>query len=142
MSMKKPIYQHIAIAIDARLRCQKRGNHEWAARWGERLNKLAKMLPSGSGIDTGTSIDTSTLAVNGAFSLHFGYHHMNDNGMYTHWSEHRIFVMPHMMHDIDIRILDLTEEDENSGLSEYLYEVYDHALRQEVEAEEFAEEVA
>lgn len=142
--MKTPIYKHIATMIDARLRCQERGNKEWFARWSERLVLVAKRhLPSGSGIDCGTSINVDVLGPGKSFILHFGYHHMNEHGMYTHWTEHTLTVVPNLAHDFRLVFDDFSEEDIDNGLDDYLYEVFDTALREVIDTQaEYAEEAA
>ena len=54
-----------------------------------------EILPSGSGIDSGTKIDLMNYDLNGHsyFRLRVSFHHMNDVGMYTRWTNHVIIVI-------------------------------------------------
>lgn len=52
-------------------------------------------LPSGSGIDSGCKIEYKLKGYNLEwFAITFGYHHMNDVGYYTHWSDYKVIVKP------------------------------------------------
>jgi hypothetical protein len=87
---------------------------------------LVDLLPSGSGIDSGTKLD---LNASHAEKLVFdiAYHHMNDGGFYDGWTQHRIVVTPSFT-GINLRI---SGRDRND-IKDYLYQTYDYALKQDV----------
>src|ERR1700733_9988314 len=89
----RPVYREIASLIQAIGNCQRSWNKEWEEKHGERLRHLVELLPSGSGFDNGTKLDT--IASN-AEKLVFttAFHHMNENGYYDGWTEHTVYVTP------------------------------------------------
>lgn len=89
-----------------------------------RITRLEKMLPSGSGIDSGTQVIecTPTKVV-----LECGFHHMNDAGMYDGWTKHRITVRP-AFQGIDVTV---SGRDRN-GIKDYLCDTYRTVLESEV----------
>jgi hypothetical protein len=104
--------------------CRKSGNSEWLDKHETTLDIFERWLPSGSGIDCGTTIDREATTRN-KLVLKFSYHHMNDNGMYCGWSEYKFTVKPCLLFGIELTI---SGRDKN-GLKDYLYEVYSHALQ-------------
>jgi hypothetical protein len=85
------------------------------------------MLPSGSGIDSGTKIDLDKSHAE-KIIFYFGFHHMDENGFYDGWTEHTLVVTPSFT-GINLRI---GGRDRNQ-IKEYLYDTYDYALTCEVE---------
>jgi len=61
------------------------------------------ILPSGSGFDNGTKIDwersTSEKVV-----LTFGFHHMDEMGGYTGWTQHTAIITPSLCFDYHLKI--------------------------------------
>lgn len=124
--MKQTIAQAIASAIVARANCWESGNKEWFQRWEDRaLNLVRDYLPSGSGIDCGTTLDLDGSNGN-ALRFTFSFHHMDENGFYCGWTEHKLIVKP----SFSGLSLHITGPDRNQ-IKEYLYELYDSALSQE-----------
>ena len=119
----RTVVQAIASAVVARLNCRKSDNVEWFDRHSETIKQLAKdCLPSGSGIDSGTSVDldksTGTRIV-----LHTHFHHMNEGGMYDGWTDHTIIVTP-AFEGIDLNIRGRNR----NAIKDYLYETFDYEL--------------
>jgi len=125
--LKKPLYQRIALTIDARLRCEERNNTEWYVRHTDVLNALKNKLPHGSGIDGENEIDLKQ-STEGKIVIHISFHHMNDTGMYDGWTEHTIRVYPSLIHGIRLTI---SGRDRND-IKAYLYETFDYALQKEI----------
>lgn len=73
-----------AIALE---NCKRSNNEEWIEKHNETLKRLTNYLPSGSGVDSGTTIE-SISATKVVFAC--GYHHMNDAGYYDGWTHHKI----------------------------------------------------
>lgn len=118
----------IACAVAARMNCVRNANNEWQKKWGERLTQLEGCLPSGSGVDRGTTIPREQFAspeVKLTFVMDF--HHMNDGGMYDGWTDHILYVQPTFGNDFHIRV---TGRDRN-GIKEYLADLLADALRKE-----------
>jgi hypothetical protein len=86
----QPLYQAIATACEA---LSNNPSPEWAVRWRERLRDASKALPSGCGIDTGTTIRSEDSGYH-QLVLEFSFHHMNDVGYYVGWTDHTLVVRP------------------------------------------------
>ena len=85
--MRQTLIQHIASTIDARQTCHKVGNDTWYVNHGHTLSTLATLLPSGSGIDCGTSIDVEN-STGERIVLGVDFHHMDENGGDDGWAQH------------------------------------------------------
>lgn len=122
-----PLYQLIAQTVDARKRCLESGNADWASRHLGTLQECAECLPSGSGFDSGTSID---LDKSGGEKLVFdtSFHHMDENGFYDGWTQHTVTVTPSFVLGLRLRI---SGRDRN-GIKDYIHESFDIALREVV----------
>lgn len=120
------IYQVIASRTEAIKNCIKTGNKEWEYKHGEILDAIEKDLPRGSGIDLGTTIDRKQTTRN-KIVLNTAFHHIDENGCYDDWTEHKIIVIP-SFDGIDIRITGRNRND----IKDYLHEIFDHALSQHV----------
>lgn len=99
------------------------GNVEWRARHSESLAALAKLLPSGSGIDCGTGLVSIRAAMSEKIVLACSFHHMNEHGMYDGWTEHTITVRP-SFDGLNITISGPNRND----IKDHLHEVYAHVL--------------
>lgn len=138
--MKKKLFQEIASRLNAADNCAARGNREWQARHEAAVDQLVKdFMPSGSGIDSGTKLDEAARTHNPA-NLYFttAFHHMDENGGYDGWTEHRIIVSPSLQFGFNIKI---TGRDRNE-IKDYLHEIFSHALNREVEQNEAGEYIA
>jgi hypothetical protein len=143
MTKARYLYSELATAIQARINCGKRnynqitgkcsvienpdGNTEWFQKWTDRIDMLVDMLPSGSGIDNGTEIDLDASHAE-KLVFTFGFHHMDENGFYDSWTDHKLVVTPSFT-GINLRI---SGRDRNQ-IKEYLYDTYEYALTREVE---------
>lgn len=123
------LYRLIATAIDALKRCEERNNTEWVTRWRAQLDDIARsILPSGSGIDCGTTIDVDASRAE-CVVLNMSFHHMTEHGFYDGWTEHTIRVRPSLIHGITLTIGGRDRND----IKEYLHEVYSLVLTSQVE---------
>lgn len=121
------LYQKIALRLQAIKNCEKSGNTEWSDKHRIQLRNLLDMMPSGSGIDDGTKLEEDLCAPN-KLVFTFGYHHMNEAGMYDGWTDHALTVTP-SFDSINMKISGSNRND----IKEYLYEVYYYALMREVD---------
>ena len=123
-------YQALASKLQAVSNCIDSNNVEWNAKHRDAIDAVMKSAPSGSGIDQGTTFDVDD-NLKDPFRLIFtlSYHHMNENGMYDGWTEHKITVSPSLAHEFTMKI---TGPDRNE-IKEYLHEVYSLWLDQECE---------
>lgn len=119
----KTLIQIIASTIQAQENCKLHNNNDWFWKHGETLKRIQdRLLPSGSGIDNGTQYDIVECNSEKIVFL-TAYHHMNENGFYDGWTEHKIIVRP-SFDDINIRI---TGRDRNA-IKDYLHDVFYHVL--------------
>lgn len=87
-------------------------------------------MPSGSGIDCGTRIDivksTSTKLI-----FTFDFHHMNQDGFYCGWTNHKLIVTPDF-EDFNMRITGQhpsRQRHNTQYFHDYLYSTFSHALQ-------------
>jgi hypothetical protein len=115
----KGIYSKISGLLYAIQNCEQTNNTEWLTKHQDSIQKLCKDLPSGSGIDNGTKIDMY-LSKPEKLVFDVGFHHMDDNGSYDGWTEHKVIVTPSLAWGFEVRI---TGKDRND-IKSYLHDVY------------------
>jgi hypothetical protein len=126
--MKRKVYQELATAIDARLRCVESGNTEWYTRWTDRIESIAQVyLPHGSGFDSGTTVNLDKSTRN-RIVLDTSYHHMDESGYYSGWTDHQVIVTPDFVTGFDIRITGRNRND----WKDYAYQVFESVLSEEI----------
>lgn len=125
--MRQPLYQVIAREFERYARCEDRPDIRNDAST-KIVDLVREHMPSGSGIDSGTKLDFGASKPD-RLVFTFGYHHMNDVGMYDGWTEHTLIVTPSLHWGMETRI---TGPDRNQ-IKEYLYDTYGLALTQLVE---------
>jgi len=113
--MKRTIISHIAHYCD----WHKTVPEAFRDVCEDRLETLEKELPNGSGIDSGCKIDIENSSSKKVV-ITFGWHHLNEDGYYDGWTQHKLIVKPHLSMGIDMNI---TGHDRN-GIKEYLYELF------------------
>ena len=107
-----------AAILEAKKNCQKSGNKEWEVKHDDRLCQMFENFPSGGGIDSPSNfLEDESTAQRLVFS--FSYHHMNENGYYDGWTDHKLIITP-VFGGFDLRI---TGRDKN-GVKEYLYDLF------------------
>lgn len=126
--MTVPLYRAIVQALVALETSLSRGNAEWVPRWNTVLREYDKMLPRGSGLDNGSVLvkaesDSEKLVIETSF------HHMNDDGFYDGWTEHRVIVKPSLLHGINVAVSGRDRRD----IKVYIAEVFTEALLSEVD---------
>jgi hypothetical protein len=122
----RKVFQAIAQLVQARANCIASGNKEWEDRHTERVFALVKnCMPSGSGFDTGTTIDWAR-STSEKLVFDTAYHHMNEVGYYDGWTEHTVTVTPSLTHDFDLKISGRNRND----IKDVVHEVFDIALRE------------
>jgi hypothetical protein len=144
----RPLYRVIAATLQARNNCQAAlaacprhcadqgpegeptcstcaSRADWHDRYQEKLDAIAReMLPSGSGIDSGTTIDPASTPER--VILRTSYHHMNDAGFYDGWTDHAVIITPSLA---DGYTLHVTGRDRNQ-IKEYLADTFTAAMEQ------------
>lgn len=124
--MEAKLYQHIARKLEAMESC----TDEWKDKHAHSIESMTLgYMPSGSGIDTGTKFSFENSKPN-KLVFEFSYHHMNENGYYDGWTEHKLIVTPNLWSGFDMRITGPNRND----VKEYFYQVFEYALNLEVDA--------
>lgn len=114
----------IARAVVALRNCEKSGN-DFADIHRERISEMvSEYLPNGSGFDSGTEIDLAESDGETRLTFRTSFHHMDDNGAYCGWTEHRVVVSPSLALGTSIRV---TGRDKR-GIKDYIGETFHHAL--------------
>ena len=122
----KTIISEIASVLQAIDNCRKMGNNEWLVKHEETIHHIERnLLPSGSGIDSGTRIDRDASNATKIVLL-CSFHHMDEHGGYDGWTEHKIIVRP-AFDSIDLSISGRNRND----IKSYLAEVYHYCLTSE-----------
>ena len=126
--MKRPVYAVLAQLLRAYNSCQASGN-EHAAQHKDTIEDIVKNhLPSGSGFDSGTKLDFDVSKPD-KLVLHADFHHMDDNGFYCGWSEHKVIVTPNLAFGIHVKV---TGRDRRN-IREYIGDVYHQDLQVEID---------
>jgi hypothetical protein len=128
--MEKKLYKKIASSFLAWQNCQKSGNSEWKLRHEEEIEALCdKMLPSGSGFDTGVTFNFDESSED-CLVFEFNYHWMNSGGFYVGWTHHTLTVKPSLALDFELDIADhenyseFYEENDLYDCDDYLYDMF------------------
>jgi hypothetical protein len=124
--MKQTFIQEISATINAYNNCIATGNTKWADNHLEALKNLSKKLPSGSGFDSGTTI--SLFSTKNEIYFNTSFHHMDENGGYDGWTDHKIVVTPTFT-GIDITV---RGEDRNE-INDYIADIFYDCLTEEIE---------
>jgi hypothetical protein len=91
------------------------------------LDTIMENAPSGSGFDSGTKI----LKADGTQVVFLtAFHHMNDGGYYTAWTEHKVIIRPNLALGYTMRI---TGKD-YAQIKEYIGDVFTQWLDSEYRA--------
>lgn len=119
--------QHIAGKVAAYHNCAEHPDKYpgWMARYKAAALAATDYLPSGSGIDSGPTLDIQASSAE-RLVIDLSYHHMDAHGGYDGWTDHRITVRPSLIHTVKLTI---SGQDRN-GTKDYLYEIYQYALTQ------------
>ena len=126
---QRTVIEALASAINARNNCIDLCNFTWAGRHEDTIEEICdNHLPSGSGVDNGTTIDLGA-SLDDKVVLLSSYHAMNDGGMYVEWYDFLVTVTPSLVNVFNIDI-DIPAKIEKvaPGVTEYLYDLFDNAL--------------
>lgn len=116
------LYQAIYRELVRQAQC----NEPWKTEAEERLQEYEKLLPSGSGFDSGTTIFKYSKP--NQFQLSTEYHHMNEFGAYVGWSRHIITVKP-AFGGFEFTI---SGRDKN-GIKAYIADIFHEVLNQDLQ---------
>ena len=109
-------YSRIANLLVARNNCLSTKN-EFAISHEERLEQLVKdYLPRGSGFDSGTKFVWEESNRN-KLVFATSFHHMDEDGYYDGWTEHKVIVTPDLLFGCNIKITGKNRND----IKEYMH---------------------
>lgn len=127
--MNKTIAQRISELKQQIANCIDSGNTTWMAKAELELNQWLQEMPSGSRFDAGTVLESASpqeLVFNTAF------HHMNDNGMYTGWTHHRVIARA-VFGEFTVNVTGREQRgNKSNNIKEYIGEVFYHWLSTEL----------
>jgi hypothetical protein len=83
------------------------------------IKTMLKLLPSGSGLDSGVHFVWTESKPN-HLVFKFDYHHMNSQGSYDGWTKHKLIITPSFVFGFEMRI---TGRDKNDT-KQYLYDLF------------------
>jgi len=121
------LYQKIASSIQAHKNCIEIGNKEWEDNHYVTLMEYSNLLPSGSGFDSGTTIDIEKSTSNKIY-LNTSYHYMNHHGYYGDWYEYQVIVTPSLAGVIELRIVG---KNTLNDIKYYMQELFYNTLNEE-----------
>lgn len=127
--MGSKVYQAIAQLIDA---YNTRTSREGKDRAADRIERIVRdHMPHGSGFDNGTRLD---IARSSDEKLFFGtsFHHMNEHGVYSGWTQHHVVVKPSLAYGFTLRI----DGPNRNDIKDYISECFHHSLWKELTEEE------
>ena len=126
--MNNKLYKHFSGTLQAYQNCIKTGNEIWEKKHLEKLNAMIDELPHGSGIDSDVELNLEKSNPN-KLVFNFSFHFMDENGMYDGWIDYKLTVIPDLYNDFYLNITGRNKQE----IKDYLYEIFDYALKQEVD---------
>lgn len=80
-----------------------------------RDKRIIDILPSGSGFDNGTDIE---FVSSKKIIFKTAFHHMDDNGYYCGWTEHKVIIEADFWRDLTIRVTGVNKREIKSYISD------------------------
>lgn len=117
--MKTINVKELASKLTAYKICQKVNNLDWEFKHKDAIELMLYNLPSGSGLDNGVKFDWNNSNAD-KLVFTFSYHHLNENGYYEGWTDHKLIITPSLAFGIKMNI---TGKDKNQ-VKEYLYDTF------------------
>ena len=119
------VYEMLAQKINAYLTC----NEEHALNAEHYIrDEIDTLLPSGSGFDSGSAVSLID-SKQDRLVINTSYHHMNENGYYTRWSDHDVILTPSFIGGFDIRVTGRNIND----IKDYIADTFYHALSETID---------
>lgn len=137
--MRQTLAKHISSLVMAMENCQKRIENPindddkhlaeiWFKEHRKSIDRLcATYMPQGSGFDRGTYFDDEN-STSEKLIFHTHFHHMNENGIYDGWTDHKVIVTPSFTGYL-IRIGGRNRND----IKDHIHDAFNDALDMEIE---------
>jgi hypothetical protein len=90
----------------------------------EKIARLEKMLPYGSGFDNGSKIDLEK-STDQKIIIITSFHHVNEYGHYIGWTEHKVIITSCLKHGFQIKITGINK----NRIKDYLYDVFTNIIK-------------
>ena len=126
--MARKAYVVIANKFQAFLNCVKSGNAEFQILHSDSIEFIVQEeFPSGSGFDDGTKFNFDESKPE-RLVFDTGFHHMNENGYYEGWTEHKVIVTPSLVFGFTLRVTGRDKRD----IKDYIAECFHQCLNAEI----------
>jgi hypothetical protein len=89
-----------------------------------KINELCYLLPHGSGIDNGVKLMIEESKPE-RIIFYFEFHHMDENGFYSGWTEHNLTITPSFLNDFHMKISGKNKNMIKDYLYDLFYEVFE-----------------
>ena len=113
----------LASLVNAYHNCVKSNNTTWINNHEDSINEMCKLLPHGSGIDGKCQIQLENCK-NDKLCFFVEFHHMNNTGYYTGWTEHNIIITPSLQFGFNIKITGINKNDIKTYLTDVFSDVF------------------
>ena len=124
MGIEMKLSEIFATQHNAMQNCQTIGNIKWRDKhWNSIECFIFEHMPSGSGVDNGTTFDYEK-STQEKLIFNLSYHHMDQYGNYSGWTEHTITVRPSLVGAFKLSISGRNRND----IKDYLNDIYTRAL--------------
>lgn len=121
-------YSRIANLFIAHENCVASGNKQYEVIHENHLEEMVKEnLPRGSGFNNGTKFNWEESSRN-KLVFDTAFHHMDENGYYCGWSEHKVIVTPDLLFGFNIRVTGKNVRD----IKDYIAEMFSNFEWREV----------
>jgi len=117
------VYQILARTLQSLRNCT---NEDWIEKYSNKIKLIENNLPSGSGINSGCKILVDNCN-DSKIVIQCDFHHMDDNGYYCGWTEHKCIITPDF-NDFNMKI---TGNNKNM-IKDYLFDTIYQDLNKEV----------
>lgn len=87
--------------------------------------RIREVLPSGSGFDNGTTLLYGECELD-KLVFQTCFHHMNCDGVYTHWTHHKVIFTPSFRDGYNIRVTGVNYE----GIKGHIEDVFGFFIRE------------
>jgi hypothetical protein len=99
MTESTEFYSKLAQAIQ----WYKDTNEEYKGIAEDKIKELEERLPYGSGFDAGSSVDMKK-STGQKIVIDTAFHHLDENGYYDGWTEHKVIITPCLMYGYKIKV--------------------------------------
>jgi len=94
------------------------------------FKRITDLLPSGSGLDSGSTVDLEKSSPS-RIVFKTAFHHMDGNGYYAGWTEHTVVVVPDFIINFNLTVTGRNRND----IKEYIADIFREVLAEEAEAD-------